>query len=100
MWDEVEGATSYTVYMSDANDSFQKRKLLDTQETRYEYPFDYSVTHNVYAYFWVEAMCDDGQVMEITSAKKVQVGPAEDILLLICVSILIYAGIRLYRYTE
>jgi len=86
--------------MSDANNPFQKRKLLDTQETQHEYPFDYSSQQNLYAYFWVEATCVDGQVMEIASATRVQVGPAEDILLLICVALLIYAGIRLYRYTE
>jgi hypothetical protein len=100
VWDAVANATSYTVLMSDATDPFNKRKLLDTKDTRYEYPFDHSAEQNQYAYFRVEATCDDGQVLEITSAKKVQVGPTEDILMLICVSLLIYAGIRLYRYTE
>jgi hypothetical protein len=59
--------------MSDVNDSTTKRKLLDTTETRYEYPFDYSSEVDIYAYFRVEATCDDGQVMELTGAKKVQV---------------------------
>ncbi|MDR2415126.1 MAG: hypothetical protein LBD75_00465 [Candidatus Peribacteria bacterium] len=100
VWDQVANAISYTVYMSEINDSSQKIKLLETKETRYEYPFDHSVEQNQYAYFRVEATCDDGQVLELTSAKKVQVGPTEDILMLICVSLLIYAGIRLYRYAE
>ncbi|MDR0650827.1 MAG: hypothetical protein LBG59_05530 [Candidatus Peribacteria bacterium] len=100
VWDSITNATSYTVYMSEINDSSQKIKLLETKETRYEYPFDHSVEYNQYAYFRVEATCDDGQVLQLTSAKKVQVGPTEDILMLICVSLLIYAGIRLYRYAE
>ncbi|MDR0369968.1 MAG: hypothetical protein LBH96_05750 [Candidatus Peribacteria bacterium] len=77
-----------------------KRILLTTKDTRFEYPFDYSSEEDIYAYFWVEASCDDGQTVELASSQKVQVGPAEDILLLICVSLLIYAGIRLYRYAE
>jgi hypothetical protein len=77
-----------------------KRTLLTTTETRFEYPFDYSSEEDLYAYFWVEATCDDGQKVALTSSQKVQVGPAEDLLLLVCVSLLIYAGIRLYRYAE
>lgn len=99
VWKEVPWATSYTVYMADTPTG-SKKALLTTKETRFEYPFDYSSEEDIYAYFWVEASCDDGQTVELTSSQKVQVGPAEDILLLICVSLLIYAGIRLYRYAE
>lgn len=73
VWDQVSNALSYTVYMSEINDSSKKTKLLETKETRYEYPFDRSVEDDQYAYFRVEATCDDGQVLELTSAKKVQV---------------------------
>ena len=99
VWDDVPNATSYTVYMAD-DITAPKRKLLTTTETRFEYPFDYSSEEEIYAYFWVEATCDDGKTVELTSSQKVQVGPKEDILLLICVSLFIYAGIRLYRYAE
>ncbi|MDR3169869.1 MAG: hypothetical protein LBU27_09355 [Candidatus Peribacteria bacterium] len=71
--DAVKNATSYTVYMSEVNDPTTKKKLLDTKETRYEYPFDYSAEVDIFAYFRVEATCDDGQVLELTGAKKVQV---------------------------
>ncbi|MDR2541099.1 MAG: hypothetical protein LBD11_04935 [Candidatus Peribacteria bacterium] len=71
--DSVKNATSYTLYMSDEKDPDTKKKLLDTKETRYEYPFDYSSEVDIYAYFRVEATCDDGQVMELAGAKKVQV---------------------------
>jgi hypothetical protein len=100
VWDKVKYATSYTLYMSDVDDPLTKKKLLDTTDTQYEYPFDHTAEQNQYAYFRVEATCDDGQVMELAGAKKVQVGPAEDILLLIFVSLLIYAGIKMYRYAE
>jgi len=59
--------------MSDTPEDWQKKKLLDTTDTRYEYPFDHSVEDNVYAYFWIEATCEDGNTVEITNAHKVQV---------------------------
>jgi hypothetical protein len=54
----------------------------------------------VYAYFWVEAACEDGKTVELTSAHKVQVWPAEDVLMLLFICLLIYAWIKLYRYAE
>jgi hypothetical protein len=100
VWNSVPNVTSYIVYSADTLDSSKKMKLLETTDTRYEYPFDLSSEEDIFAYFWVEGICDDGQVLQIANAKKVQVGPAEDILMLVCLSLLIYAGIRLYRYAE
>jgi hypothetical protein len=59
--------------MGETPDATKKKKLIDTTETRYEYPFDLSSEEDIFAYFWVEATCDDGQVMQLTGAKKVQV---------------------------
>ncbi|MDD2537371.1 MAG: hypothetical protein PHU61_02675 [Candidatus Absconditabacteria bacterium] len=100
VWNEIPNATSYSIYRAETFDVDSKSLVLTTTETRYEYPFDHAAEEDQYAYFRVEATCADGQVMEITSAKKIQVGPMDDILLLICVSLLIYGGIRLYRYAE
>ena len=73
VWDAVPHATLYTIYMSDTPEDWQKKKLLNITDTRYEYPFDHSVEETVYAYFWVEATCEDGSTVEVTSAHKVQV---------------------------
>jgi hypothetical protein len=59
--------------MADTPNPPQKQKLLETTETRYEYPFDLSSEEDIFAYFRVDATCDDGQVLQLTSAKKVQV---------------------------
>ena len=98
--DAVENAKFYTIYTSDTDDPTTKRKLLDTTETQYEYPFDYNAKEDIYAYFRVEATCDDGQTLDLAGATKAHVGPVEDVLLLVFVSLLIYGGIKLYRYSE
>jgi hypothetical protein len=59
--------------MADTPNPAQRTRLLETTETRYEYPFDLSSEEDLYAYFRVEATCDDGQVLQLASAKKVQV---------------------------
>ncbi|GHW02482.1 hypothetical protein AGMMS50249_2680 [candidate division SR1 bacterium] len=97
---EVENAKLYTIYSSDTNNPLTKKKLTTSTDTRYEYPFDYKAEKEIYAYFRVDATCADGQVMELEGAKKVQVGPAENVLLLVFISLLIYGGIKLYRYSE
>jgi hypothetical protein len=73
VWNAVPGVISYTIYMAEVPDASQKKKLLETTDTRYEYPFDLSSEEDIYAYFRVEGVCDDGQVVELAGAKKVQV---------------------------
>lgn len=98
--DPAQNVKYYTIYSSTTPDPNTKTRLLDTIDTRYEYPFDYSSKEDVYAYFRVEATCADWQVIELEWAKKVHVWPLEDFLLLVFVSLLIYWGIKLYRYSE
>lgn len=98
--DPVQNAKLYSVYSARTNDIRMRKKLTDTTDTKYEYPFDYQAKENVYAYFWVEAICDDGQTLDLAGATKVHVGPLQDFLLLVFISLLIYSGIKLYRYGE
>ena len=100
VWDDVPNATSYVVYSSDTKDWKKKTKLVETSSTRYEYPFDYTVEDPVYAYFWVEAVCSDNSVVSLTDAQKVQVGPAQNLMIIVILSLFVYAWIKLYRYTE
>lgn len=100
VWDPVPNAVSYIVYVLDLKESSSKRKVLETKDTRYEYPFDYTVKDPIYSSFWVEAVCSDNSVVPLANAQQVQVGPAENTLIIFLVSLLVYAGIRLYRYSE
>ena len=98
--DPVPNAVSYIVYAMDMTSATSKKKLLETTDTKYEYPFDYTAEKEIYSYFWVEAVCSDNSVVPLSEAQRVQVWPTENILLVFLVSLLIYAGIRLYRFSE
>jgi len=46
---------------------------LETTDTKYEYPFDYTAEKEIYSYFWVEAVCSDNSVVPLSEAQRVQV---------------------------
>lgn len=94
-WEHIE---KYRVYRSDFSDMSNKTFLWETEVPRYEYPFDKTVEEDVYAYYSVEAICTDGQKVEITHAKKVQVGPLEDMMLVLASTALLYLIYRVYTY--
>ena len=73
VWSPVPEAISYTIYTADIPNPLQKVRLLETTDTRYEYPFDLTSEEDIFAYFRVDATCDDGRILELVSAKKVQV---------------------------
>lgn len=93
-----KNVTKYLVYKSDFADWTNKTFLWETTVPRFEYPFDASAEENVYAYYSVEALCDDGTVLSVGDAKKVQVGPLEDMLLVFASTALFYLLYRLYHY--
>lgn len=98
--DKVENVTKYIVYSSTTPEWDDKVKVYETNDTNYEYPFDYNAQEDQFLYFWIVWICDDGEELELTWATKVQVWPAENLLLLICMTFLIYFGIKLFRATE
>ena len=95
---KVENATKYLVYKSDFADNTDKSFLGETELTRFEYPFDKTSKDDVYAYYSVEALCADGNKAVLTEAQKVKVGPVEDMMLILTLTMLGYLIYRLYSY--
>ena len=97
---KIENATKYLVYKSDFADNSDKSFLGETELTRFEYPFDKTSKEDVYAYYTVEALCADGNKAVLTEAQKVKVGPVEDMMLILILTMLGYLIYRLYSYRE
>jgi len=97
---KIENATKYLVYKSDFADNSDKSFLGETELTRFEYPFDKTSKEDVYAYYTVEALCTDGNKAVLTEAQKVKVGPVEDMMLILTLTMLGYLIYRLYSYRE
>ena len=97
---KIENATKYLVYKSDFADNSDKSFLGETELTRFEYPFDKTSKEDVYAYYTVEARCADGNKAVLTEAQKVKVGPVEDMMLILTLTMLGYLIYRLYSYRE
>lgn len=100
IWDKVENVSKYIVYSSTTPTGSDKVKVYETTDTSYEYPFDATSENDKFAYFWIEWVCDDWEELQLTGATKVQVWPAENFFLLMCVTFLIYFWIKLFRQTE
>ena len=100
VWDEIQNVKKYIVYSSSTPDGKDKVKVYETTDTSYEYPFDHTSEKDVYMYFWIVWVCEDWEELELTWATKVQVWPAENFFLLMCLTFLIYFWIKLFRQTE
>ena len=100
MWDKVENVSKYIIYSSTNQLWTDKVKVYETTDTSYEYPFDKTSEEDKFAYFRIVWVCDDWEELELSWATKVQVWPAENFFLLLCVTLLIYFWIKLFRETE
>ena len=100
IWDKVENVTKYIVYSSTTPDGSDMMKVYETSDTSYQYPFDKTAEEDRFAYFWIVWLCDDWEELQLTGATKVQVWPAENFFLLLCMTFLIYFWIKLFRHTE
>jgi hypothetical protein len=98
--DKVEYVKKYIVYSSEFPDGKDKVKVYETTDTSYEYPFDYNAKEEQFMYFRIVWICDDGEEIELTWATEIQVWPAENFFLLLCLTFLIYFWIKLFRETE
>ena len=98
--DKIENVKKYLIYSSSSPDWKDKTKVYETTDTSYEYPFDHNSKEDVYMYFWIYWICEDWEELELTWATKVQVWPAENFFLLMCLTLLIYSWIKLFRQTE
>ena len=52
----------------------------------------------MYAYYSVEAVCQNGDKLVLTEAEKVKVGPLEDMLVILAATFLLYLMYKLYIY--
>ncbi len=104
MRDEVQNVEKYIIYRSDfeTNDASQMQKIGETTGTMFEYPFTPNPASRQYkyAYYVVEAACKDGTNIKIDNTKKIVVGPAENIMLIILISLFGYITYRLYNYSK
>lgn len=98
--DKVENVSKYIVYSSTTQSWTDKVKVYETTDTSYEYPFDRSAEEDQFVYFRIVGICEDGEELELSWATKVQVWPAENFFLLLCLTLLIYFWIKLFRETE
>ena len=98
--DKAESVKKYIIYSSPSPDWKDKVKVYETTDTSYEYPFDHTSKEDVFMYFWVIWVCEDWEEIELTWATKVKVWPAENFFLLVCLTLLIYFWIKLFRHTE
>lgn len=97
--DEVENVDKYEVYRSDWADMSDMKKVWETTGSRFEYFFDKYAEKDQYAYYQVEAICNDWSNITIDDAKKVKVGPFENTLIVMIFSLFLYSIYRLYKTT-
>jgi len=92
----------YVIYRSDFETSevSQMQKVGEKTGTMFEYPFNKLSKTNTYAYYLVEGVCKDGTTLNIDSVKKIQTGPAENIVLVILISLFIYTIYKLYEFSK
>lgn len=98
----VDNVEKYIIYRSEFENTETKamQHIGETTETMFEYPFNAFSKTNKYAYYTVEAVCKDGTNIKIDNTKKVKVGPKENIMLVILISLFAYTVYRLYGYTK
>jgi cysteine-rich repeat protein len=96
----VPWAQKYMVYRKDSQPSslsavWELSLVGETTETQFAYPFDPQASSDQYAWYAVQAVCQDWQQKIVDSIKKVKVGPRETLLVLLLVmSLLMYGFMR------
>jgi hypothetical protein len=98
--DDVENVTKYEIYKSDREDMSNKKKVWETTESRFEYPFNKYAEQDEYAYYEIQAICSDWVAISLENVKKVKVWPFENTILIIIITLFLYSMFRLYRTVE
>ncbi|MFA7298833.1 MAG: hypothetical protein WC010_04275 [Candidatus Absconditabacterales bacterium] len=98
----VMNIEKYIVYRSEFETSEidQMQKVGETTGTIFEYPFNAASKKYGYAYYLIEGVCKDGTTLKIDNVKKIVVGPAENILLVILISLFGYTIFKLYGFSK
>ncbi len=104
VWSAVNNVEKYIIYRADfeTSETSKMQKVGETTGTMFEYPFNPSPASKQYkyAYYLVEAVCKDGTNIKIDNTKKIVVGPAENILLIILISLFGYTIYKLYGFSK
>lgn len=95
----VDKAVSYIVYRADksVNALSQMNVVSRTISTKFEYPFDPNSEIDKYAWYAVEAICENNDQKQIGNITAVKVGPAHTILFLLG---LLVAGVTAVRVVK
>lgn len=98
----VNNIEKYIIYRSEfeTNEINQMQKVGETTGTMFEHPFNKSAKKEGYAYYMVEGVCKDGTTLKIDNVKKIVVGPAENIVLILLVSLFGYTIYKLYGFSK
>ncbi len=99
VWEPVENAINYIIYRSDELTSLisDMRKVTETTQTRFEYPFNPNALNEEFAYYAVLAVCADGKEILVDQIKKVEVWPYDSLFVAIILSLLLYSMWSLYK---
>jgi hypothetical protein len=98
-WDAVPWAVWYTIYRAEQQPwtIAQMMKVWETAQTMYEYMFDPNAKADKYAWYAVEARCEDGSRAIVDDIKKVKVGPIDTLVVILIASILVYGLSRVVK---
>lgn len=98
-WDAIPNAKEYIVYRADqAVDAItQMTVVTTTPDTMFEYPFDPYSEVDVWAWYAVEAVCENNDQKQVGDMTAVKVGPEDTILLVVVASFLIFSIRRLVK---
>lgn len=98
----VNNIEKYVIYRSEfaTTESSHMQKIGETTGTTFEYPFNKLSKKEAYAYYLIEWICKDGTTLKIDSVKKIVVGPTENIILIILISLFGYVVYKLYGFSK
>lgn len=97
-WEEVQWVVTYIVYKGKDRDNLSE--IAQLTGTTYALPFDVEATEEIYEYFSVKAVCDDGTVNQIDDIKKVKVGPMDWFIWATIITMMTYGLYIAYRKEE
>lgn len=97
--DAVEHADSYVVYRADqsVSSTSQMSVVATTKDTMFEYPFDKMSKTDKWAWYAVEAVCENADQKQVGDMQKVKVGPEKTLLLVLAFSLLAVLGVRTWK---
>ncbi|USN55674.1 MAG: DUF4215 domain-containing protein [Candidatus Peribacteria bacterium] len=98
-WAPVANTKEYIIYRSDtkAGSTNAMTEVARTTTTRFEYPFDPYAEVDRWAWYAVQAVCNNGDLKQVGDMKQVKVGPEDTLLVVLALALLSVVGIRLWR---